>query len=200
MQLNSIFSISVGTASLAEHLVPARELFIENKDTFKVSRIDKNTRTTLEHYVYPHKVSHRPSKKLDAIKQAILVKAKEYVSACGYSTKMYKLEMQNIWFNEMSSNSTHIPHYHYGANISGCFYIDVPKSGGTIRFAHTHLAVDPLEILGVEEYTPVNSPSWGFLPVEGDVFFWKSTLQHEVPKSEFSGTRRCIAFDIVVSR
>ena len=200
MQLNSIFSISIGITSLTECLTPARELFVENKDMFKVSTIDANTRTTLESYINPPSVGHKPSKKLDAIKAAILTKAIEYVNALGYDTNTYKLKVSNIWLNEMGNNSSHIAHYHYGAAVSGCFYVDMPQNSGQIRYSHTVLAVDPLEILGVKEYTPANSANWSFAPKEGDLFLWKATLQHEVPKSEFNGTRRCIAFDIVVTR
>jgi uncharacterized protein (TIGR02466 family) len=200
MQLNSIFSISIGIASLAEYLVPARELFIENKDVFKISTIDNNTRTTLEHYTNPPQVSHIPSEKLNAIKEAILGKAYEYVAACGYDLSTYKLKVSNIWLNEMAKNSHHTNHYHYGVNISGCFYVDMPQDCGQIKFSHTFLSIDPLQILGVANYTPANSSTWSFSPKEGDVFFWKSTLQHEVPQTNIEGIRRCIAFDILVSR
>jgi hypothetical protein len=38
------------------------------------------------------------------------------------------------------------------------------------------------------------------MPKEGEVFFWKSDLEHEVPPTDFKGVRRSIAFDIIVLR
>jgi uncharacterized protein (TIGR02466 family) len=195
MQLNPIFSISIGTDSLAEHLPIARELFADNKDNFKYITTGINTKTTLENY-YVDTVKHRKDKKFNIIQNDILIKAKEYASSLGYAADTLKFKIKNIWLNEMVTNSSHNLHYHYGSHISGCFYIDVPQNSGVIVFSHINLAVDTLECLGVKQYTPANSVTWRFEPKEGDIYFWKSTLQHEVPLLKFDGTRRCIAFDI----
>jgi hypothetical protein len=37
-------------------------------------------------------------------------------------------------------------------------------------------------------------------PREGDLIFWNSNLNHEVPKHKVSGIRRSISFDITVDR
>jgi uncharacterized protein (TIGR02466 family) len=195
MQINPIFSINIGTDSLAEHLPIARELFADNKDNFKYITTGTNTKTTLENY-YVDTVKHRKDKKFNIIQNDILAKAKEYAASLGYATDTFKFNIKNIWLNEMTTNSCHNLHYHYGAHISGCFYVDIPKDSGNIVFSHTCLSVDTLEMLGVQQYTPANSVTWKFEPKEGDIFFWKSTLQHEVPLSKFNGIRRCIAFDI----
>jgi uncharacterized protein (TIGR02466 family) len=200
MHLNPIFSVCVGVDDLSEHLASAREVFIENKKMFKPSVLDSGVRTTLEHYVYPQTHYHKESKKLDIVKEAILLKASDFVKTCGYKADAYQCVFSNIWLNEMEKHSSHKPHYHYGANISGCFYIDIPDNTSQIVFSHNYLAVDTLNIFGVDTYTPANASNWGFVPKEGEVFFWKSDVQHEVPPTDFEGVRRSIAFDIIVSR
>ena len=195
MQLKSIFSINVGTASLEEHLPIARELFVENKDSFGPITKGINTKTTLENY-YVDIAEHTKDEKFNIIQNAILTQSKEYASSLGYATDSFKFKIKKIWLNEMTNNSCHNLHYHYGARISGCFYVDMPKNSNHIKFLHHCLSIDPLEMLGVTQYTPANSVTWGFEPKEGDVYFWQSTLEHEVPPLQFDGTRRCIAFDI----
>jgi uncharacterized protein (TIGR02466 family) len=200
VHLNPIFSLCVGVDDLSEHLASAREVFVENKKYFKPSVLDAGMRTTLENYVRPQTHYHKESAKLDVIKEAILSKAHDFISACGYNSDVYRCEFSNIWLNEMEKHSAHKPHYHYGANISGCFYVDIPDNTSKIVFSHNFLSLDTLNIFGVRDYLPVNSSNWSFMPKEGEVFFWKSDLEHEVPPTDFKGVRRSIAFDIIVLR
>jgi uncharacterized protein (TIGR02466 family) len=194
MQINSIFSLTVGVASLEGYLALARELFVENKDEFDQAPSQENWVTTLKDYSLGN-VNLKEGEKLETIKEAILIKAKEYVGALGYDNTS-RFKVSNIWLNEMQNDSSHKSHYHYGASISGCFYVDMPENCGPIKYSHTFLSLDPLNSLNVKGYTPANSGDWTMLPREGDVFFWKSTLHHEVPHAKFEGVRRCIAFDI----
>ena len=198
MQIHPIFSLTIGNASLEEHLPLARELFVENKNNFKQSTSHQNMVTTLGPYT-SGEVSHKESEKLEILKKAILNKAIEYVDTLGYKTSNRKISVSNIWFNEMKSESVHKPHYHYGANLSGCFYVDMPKDCGSITYTHNFLSVDPLHMVEVKEYNPANSEAWSFSPSEGDVYFWKATLQHEVQSAKFDGVRRCISFDVQIT-
>jgi hypothetical protein len=54
----------------------------------------------------------------------------------------------------MEKHSAHKPHYHYGANISGCFYVDIPDNTSKIVFSHNFLSLDTLNIFGVKDYLP----------------------------------------------
>ena len=198
MQIHPIFSLTIGNASLEEHLPLARELFVENKDILKQSTSHQNMITTLGRYASDD-ITHKKSEKLETLKKAILNKAIEYVGALGYKNNNRKFNISNIWFNEMRTDSNHKLHYHYGANLSGCFYVDMPENCGSITYSHSSLAVDPLGGLEIREYTVANSPNWNFSPKEGDVFFWKATLQHEVKSAKFDGVRRCIGFDVQIT-
>jgi len=198
MQLNSIFSVDIGCASLVEHLPLARELFAENKDSLTPIPDNVGLKTSLKDYLSHATVNHQDSAKIDILKDAILGKGYEYAVALGYGDNVHKLKVDNLWFNEMESGSTHPAHAHYGPIISGCFYVDMPENCNPIKFSHPHLYLDTLHKMGINRFTQSNSTNWTVNPMEGDILLWKSDLQHEAPKAEFEGVRRSIAFDIVV--
>jgi uncharacterized protein (TIGR02466 family) len=200
MQINAIFTIGVGVDKLLECVKPARKVFAKNENGFITSILCPNMRTSLKSFDMPPDVTHKESAELDKIKDAIKIKALDFLKTCGYKTEQYKCELSNIWLNEMHSHSYHKAHYHYGPNISGCFYVDVPKDSGPIVFSHSALNVDTLNIIEIDNYNQLNSSTWSFIPEEGDVYFWKSDLLHEVPQTNFEGIRRSIAFDISIFR
>ena len=192
--------IGVGVDKLPECVAPARNVFLENENEFLTPIICPDMRTSLKQFGMPSLVTHKESVALDSIKKAISIKALDFLKTYGYKTEQYKCELSNLWLNEMHPHSYHKPHYHYGPNISGCFYVDVPKDSGQIVFSHSNLSVDTLNLIEIDNYNQLNSSTWSFVPEEGDVYFWKSDLLHEVPQTNFEGIRRSIAFDVSIFR
>jgi uncharacterized protein (TIGR02466 family) len=97
----------------------------------------------------------------------------------------------------MKSETEHPRHVHYGFQISGCFYVDVPKNSGGIMFSNPE-SLMPFGSSRVQTYTMFNSATWRMNPEEGDMYFWRSDLRHQVLSESFIGVRRSIAFDISV--
>lgn len=128
--------------------------------------------------------------------ETVLANTKEFLTTCGYSAEKHKFKINKIWMNEMTSGSHHDKHNHYGSVLSGCFYIDVPKDSDRIRFT-TPLSKIKAHI-AVNNYTQYNSETWTLNPQPGSMLLWESYLFHEVPRTEFEGTRRSVAFDVVI--
>ena len=200
MNLNCIFTTGIGKAEAPEKLDVARKIFEENKNSFKITPNSGKFYSTLKEY-YSNKSFTNPyvnMQDVDSIKEVIKKHALDYLTTCGYETSKTTLEVVNFWLNKMESNSSHAKHMHYGFNLSGTYYVDVPKDSGRIYFYNPE-NISSCGVLEVKEYTSFNSKSWNFLPEEGDIFIWPSTLQHEVPPVEFKGIRRSIAFDILIT-
>lgn len=200
MDINCIFATGIGKVKAPEKLDIARKIFEENKDSFNKPSPDNSICTTLKEY-YTSKSDidfYVNMQDVDSIKKVIEKHALDYLNSCGYETSKTTLEVVNFWLNKMESNSFHPKHLHYGFNLSGTYYVDVPKDSGKIYF-YSSENITSCGVLKVKEYTVFNSRNWSFLPEEGDIFIWPSTLQHEVPPVKFKGIRRSIAFDILIT-
>jgi uncharacterized protein (TIGR02466 family) len=196
MQINPIFSCGVGSDKLLDLIPKAREIFIKNKENLREEAL--GFRTSLGEYININpEVSQEDDENTISLKEAILPKAKDYIKSCGYNPEKYTYKI-NIWLNEQEKGYFQKLHCHYGANVSGCYYVDIPKNSGQIIFINNIFNVNPLGIFDIEEYTNLNSSSWTLNAEEGDIYFWRSDLYHEVPAQNFEGIRRSIAFDVIV--
>jgi len=196
MEIFPMFAVGLGVQKSPEGLPFAREMFTENKEIIKPLLDEHGHSTTL----IGHKrssVVHKNTTNLFYIKGLIYTNAFNYFAGCGYDTTKYDLKIGNLWLNEMKTNSKHKGHSHYGYQISGCFYVDMPKNTGSILFTANDRN---MPFIGVdnETYTIFNSKTWRMTPEEGDMYFWRSDILHEVLDAQFDGVRRSIAFDINV--
>jgi len=111
----------------------------------------------------------------------------------------HSVKVQNMWLNEMASETRHPKHSHYGYSISGTFYVEVPEGSNKLGF------YNPLDGVGhmigpesQESWTVSNAMSW-WVPVEaGNIILFPSHIEHEVPPMKFQGLRRSISFDLVL--
>ena len=182
----------------SEGLVFARKLFTENKDILKAHPSEPNHLTTLFGYKKNTViVKHKETSNLKGFKELVYKNALNFFASCGYDTIENDIEVTNLWLNEMKPGGNHKRHLHYGYQISGCFYVDLPKNAGNIMFTN-HENNKPLGGTSVKEYTVYNSTTWRISPEEGDMYFWRSDLEHQVLDEKFDGVRRSIAFDISV--
>jgi len=84
------------------------------------------------------------------------------------------------WANVNEKGNWNFPHNHIGTDLSGVYYVKVPKDSGQIVF------FDPRKI----------ESAMGVQPVEGNLFMFPSYLEHMVTPSESNETRISIAFNI----
>jgi uncharacterized protein (TIGR02466 family) len=196
MNIFPIFAVGLGETKVPEGLAPARKLFVENKKL--LIPVEKNTghTTTLTGYRRNnYAAAHKDTVSLRTVIELVRTHAIDFYTGCGYDFTNVDLEVSNIWLNEMKAKSVHQPHFHYGFQISGCFYVDVPNNSNNILFLNVDKHA-PFNGSVSKTYTVFNSATWRMNPEEGDMYFWRSDLFHEVPTLDFVGVRRSIAFDI----
>jgi uncharacterized protein (TIGR02466 family) len=198
MEVTPIFSVGVGKARVPELLRVARQLFRDNQHVLKQS--ENGLCTTLERYNSTQDCATLNNQEaVSAIKAVLVENAIKFYACIGFDVDQLEFEVVNLWLNEMQSGSSHNIHTHYGFQLSGCFYVDVPQGSNLIKF---YTPLKRVEHGGNPEKTfnQYNAQFFGSSPNEGDMFFWESLLQHEVPALEFQGVRRSIAYDISVSK
>jgi uncharacterized protein (TIGR02466 family) len=192
-----IFAIGLGTEKVSEGLAPARKMFVENKKLLKSLPNNNGHATTLTGYNRNNFTEHKNTASLKTIKSLIYKHGLKFFEDCGYDSVKNDIEISNIWLNEMKSETDHPRHLHYGFQISGCFYVDVPKNSGGIMFSNPDF-LTPFGSSRSKTFTVFNSTTWLMNPEEGDMYFWRSDLRHQVLSESFIGVRRSIAFDISV--
>ena len=201
MDIFPISAIGLGVQKAPEGLPFARKMFIENEKMLKAVPNTPGHLTTLSGYKRNTTiVTHKDTTNFRNIKKLIYTHAFNFFAGCGYDTTKYDLEVVNLWLNEMRDIKNiceHDIHSHYGYQISGCFYVDMPKNTGGILFINNDINV-AYSAIDIKTYTIYNSRTWCINPEEGDMYFWRSDVAHQVLSSEFSGVRRSIAFDINV--
>jgi uncharacterized protein (TIGR02466 family) len=199
MEVKPIFSVAIGKSSEPELLPVARKLLEDNKETLLASE-EKNLRTTLRTYNATKncEVLNNPGA-VAKISQVIEAKAKDFYAELGFDVDVLDFEVANLWLNEMSSDSSHSVHSHYGYQISGCFYVDVPDNSGFLRL---YTPLNPVERTAapVRNFTQYSAEFFCTTVQEGDMFFWESMLKHGVPELKFEGLRHSIAYDVRVSK
>jgi uncharacterized protein (TIGR02466 family) len=194
MQVLPVFSMPVVKTEAPQFLESCRSLFdgrvalhysAEGHDTSLTGYFDSKNPVDIEG--------------IDSFRNFLCSMAIEYIKAIGYKASVYEARVAGIWLNEMISGGTHKKHSHYGHHLSGCYYVEMPKNSSGILFHSFIERFDKMDI-EIENFNSFNSSSW-VCPVEvGDLLIWESYLKHEVPKSEFEGKRRSIAFDILLSK
>ena len=198
MELQPIFSVGIGAAQESSILQTARQLFKDNQ-TF-LQPTNSGLYTTLQNYnSLQDSLTLNNQEAVGKLKEVIKKNAIQFYAGLGFDVARLDFHVVNLWLNEMRSGSAHQPHSHYGFQISGCFYVDVPQKSNFIKFytpiqkrEHTD---NPQKIFN--EY---NAQFIQCELQEGSMYFWESLLQHEVPALEFEGVRRSIAYDLKVNK
>jgi uncharacterized protein (TIGR02466 family) len=198
MELTPIFSVGVGKAKATNLLGVARQLFADNQSAIIAG--GNGLSTTLQRYNSTQDCAILNNQSAVAkIKESIKQNASLFYAGIGFDVDQLEFEVVNLWLNEMDGGGIHPPHSHYGFQLSGCFYVDVPQGSNLIKF-YTPLQKREHGDNPEKEYNQYNGKFYGNYVEEGDMFFWESLLQHEVPPLEFRGIRRSIAYDLSISK
>jgi uncharacterized protein (TIGR02466 family) len=108
----------------------------------------------------------------------------------------YKVIIANTWLNEYRNEGDQLEHQHYGYSLSGVYYPMVSEGSNQIVF-HSD-KTEFKHYLIPDTITAANAHSWPVKVKTGDIILFPSSLKHSVPRTEFDGVRRSIAFDIVL--
>jgi hypothetical protein len=169
------YMTTVYQTSLPEHLAVTTAWFADNPN-LKRGVLEDSHLTTLNQYSRTEiKINQDFANRADAqpFVQSIQQSAKQFLNGPG------RPFITGLWLNEMRTGEHHYPHHHLGCYYAGCYYVEIPKGASGITF-----------------YDPINQI---IDPIVGDLLLWRGIHFHKVPKSNFLGTRRSIAFNIVIA-
>jgi uncharacterized protein (TIGR02466 family) len=94
-----------------------------------------------------------------------------------------KIEITNMWANEMKSGDVHPPHTHSNNFLSGVYYLKGnSKKTAPIQFFDPRPAASVLQPRNNENL--YNSSMFGFYSIEGTGLIFPSWLLHWVPATE----------------
>lgn len=123
---------------------------------------------------------------------------KEYIQAIVQTLRITNLKLTeetqlsiHSWANVNEKGNWNMIHNHPGTDLSGVYYVKVPKNSGQILF------FDPRKIDTVDKAFEEQPKIIGSYPVEGNLFMFPSYLEHMVTPNESDETRISIAFNIV---
>lgn len=106
------------------------------------------------------------------------------------------------WVNVFEPNDVESVHEHYGAFLSGCYYVDTPTDCGDIAFYDT-----PARRMWATEYSlhagvdlaPL-AASVTYTPKAGRILVFPPWLPHEVHRNKSSNNRVSIAFNLLITK
>lgn len=119
----------------------------------------------------------------------------------------FNQKMDNIWLNINGYKTSNLSHSHPGADISGCYYVKLPKNCGDIVFEHPCIDViaqyqAKQSINRESTWTQYNTQRWPFEPKENSLYLFPSWLKHYVQanENETGENRISIAFNLYHER
>ena len=145
--------------------------------------------TSSENYVLENKA-------LNNLKKDLHTKVMDYFDKVMCVSNSIIPHITQSWINYTETNQFHHKHSHSNSLISGVFYISADKKIDSIKFYKTPLH-EPIQ-LNVTKYNVFNSINWKF-PVEtGDVFLFRSSLEHGVDEKKGKNMRISLSFNVFV--
>ena len=123
---------------------------------------------------------------------------KNYIQTILQTLRVTKLKGEKVtihsWANVNEKGNWNFIHNHPGTDLSGVYYVKVPKDSGEIVF------FDPRKIDTANSAFQEDHPkSMGVHPIEGNFIMFPSYLEHMVTPSESEEIRISIAFNICLT-
>tara|TARA_R100001015_G_C4579733_1_gene136440 strand:- start:202 stop:762 length:561 start_codon:yes stop_codon:yes gene_type:complete len=104
------------------------------------------------------------------------------------------VKLHNYWFNVNGKGSFNRPHNHFGAIVSGVYYIDTPQDSGKLIFKNTY-PVHEYYGLNIDGFNQYNSTEWNIQPKENLCVLFPSYLTHYVESNLSNKDRISISFN-----
>lgn len=106
-----------------------------------------------------------------------------------------KPKLDSIWVNLLKPGGHHSAHIHPHSILSGTLYVEVPKSGGAIRFEDPRLPMMMAAPVRRDDAPEDVRPFATVEPRPGLLLMWESWLRHEVLPGTGRGERLSISFN-----
>jgi len=185
MPIQQIFPQPIYISKLNRALTK-QELRAINKHKKKTHKNEGNT-TSNDNYVLENKT-------LKNLKKDLNDRIFDYVDKVICPNNPLIPYITQSWINYTESNQFHHRHSHSNSQISGVFYISADQKIDSIKFYKTspYEAIKPATV----KYNIFNSVSWQFPVQTGDVFLFRSSLEHGVGKTKGTTTRISLSFNV----
>jgi len=117
----------------------------------------------------------------------------EYEEAKGF-------QILNLWFNVNGKNHFNYDHSHLSGviDLSGVYYVTVPPNSGNIYFKNPDIGAHVRNAANkpVKEFNPFNQAYYFYVPQEGSLLLFSSSLEHKVKPNLNDKERISISFNI----
>jgi uncharacterized protein (TIGR02466 family) len=135
---------------------------------------------------------------METVKNFITKKVESYLyDTCSISDDM-TIELVTSWLNLHKKGDWAQQHSHYNSVISGVWYISTTdKSGEFLVHAEQKLFGNLLDF-PKRVYNEFNCGQYGFVPENGDLILFPSTLRHSVTPNQSDKDRYSLAFNYMV--
>ena len=185
MIIHALFPQPVYFSKL-ERALTKEELKMINKQQKKTRKNDGNI-TSKDSYVLENKTLKNLKKDLNKC-------VFEYFNKIICTNSPIIPYITQSWINYTKTNQFHHKHSHSNSHISGVFYIAADKKVDSIEF-YKSPAYESI-LLSPGKYNLFNSISWKFPVQTGDVFLFRSSLEHGVARTKGTNTRISLSFNI----
>ena len=110
---------------------------------------------------------------------------------CNIEGQVKSFSITDLWANICPKNSYHRRHTHPGSDISGAYYVKVPKEASKLVFKNPHCFFRFFEI---------GFPYTSIIPQEGLLVLFDSGLEHEVDLNKSDDLRIGISFNCQIMK
>jgi len=187
MTIHALFPQPVYFSKL-ERALTKEELKMINKQRKKTRKNEGNT-TSKDNYVLENKT-------LKNLKEDLNKRVFEYFNKIICTNSPIIPYITQSWINYTETNQFHHHHSHANSYVSGVFYINADKKVDSIEFYRAK--ADETISLNVTKYNLFNSTSWKFPVQTGDVFLFRSSLEHGVGRTKGTNTRISLSFNTFI--
>tara|TARA_B100000287_G_scaffold424131_1_gene468323 strand:- start:74 stop:676 length:603 start_codon:yes stop_codon:yes gene_type:complete len=138
------------------------------------------------------------SPEMQSVKNYITQKVKEYLYGdCGISEQIIP-ELVTSWVNLHKKGDWSHQHSHYNSVVSGVWYLSTtPESGEFLIHPDNKLFGNLLD-LPKRVYNEFNVDQYAFLPKNGDMLIFPSTMRHSVRVNNCDNERLSLAFNYMI--
>ena len=97
----------------------------------------------------------------------------------------------SMWINVNNKGDWNMYHDHLGVDLSGVYYVKVPKDSGDITFKDPRTGSESDHIVGLPTHMPL-------VPQEGVLLMFPAFLEHMVTPSKSDEERISIAYNVMM--